>query len=307
MGVIMFCLLKIAMGISQQQTDTLVIFFDIGESIVDAQNAAPLNKIIADKNVTSISIFGYGDFLGSIAYNEELSERRSASVLSYLISKGVSAELIIFSKGEGVHPESSEANRQDLSDMGIKAHRIAMVVYTSKNQDNNIPVLEDFEAVENIELFEQALVNDNLVSVEKKNPSETSVLAEENLVTDNIIVMNNIIFHANSYAFSPAAYGALNELLETMQIHNTLRIQIRGHTCCMKKRWLFKRDYITPDGTRLSVGRAKAVYDYLVENGINPSRISYRGFGSSRKKYPLERNEYEMNMNRRVEILVLGK
>ena len=286
---------------AQQQTDTLVISFDINKSIVNAQNADPLNKIIAAKNVVSISIFGYADFLGSVAYNRELSEKRSASVLNYLLSKGVSAELIAFSKGKGVHPNSSEANRQDLSDRGIKAHRIALVVYISKNQDDNIS--EDFDAAENNELLEE----NNTLSVEEEKPSEINVLAEENLVADNIIVMNRILFRHNSFEFSSAAYRALNELLETMQKHNTLKIKIHGHICCVKKRWIFKRDYITPDGTRLSVGRAKAVYDYLVENGIDPTRLSYRGFGSSRKIYPLEQNEYEKSMNRRVEILILEK
>ena len=306
-SILSVLLLPIAFSfaIAQQQQDTLVIFFDIDKSIVDEQNASSLNNIIAAKNVASISIFGYADFLGSVAYNRELSEKRSAGVFNYLIAKGVSAELIAITKGEGVHPNSSEANRQDLSDRGIKAHRIALVVYISKNQDDNIS--EDFEAENFYELLEEILEENNTLSVEEEKPSEINVLAEENLVADNIIVMNRILFRHNSFEFSSAAYRALNELLETMQKHKTLKIEVHGHICCVKKRWIFKRDYITPDGTRLSVGRAKAVYDYLVENGIDPTRLSYRGFGSSRKIYPLEQNEYEKNMNRRVEILILEK
>ena len=49
---------------------------------------------------TSITITGYTDSSGSIAYNQELSERRARSVGDYLISQGISANRI-FTQGMG--------------------------------------------------------------------------------------------------------------------------------------------------------------------------------------------------------------
>ena len=57
----------------------------------------------------------------------------------------------------------------------------------------------------------------------------------------------------------------------------------------------------------LSVARAKAVYDYLTEEGIIPERMTYNGYGATRMLYPDARSEDKMKQNRRVEIdLPLG-
>jgi outer membrane protein OmpA-like peptidoglycan-associated protein len=55
----------------------------------------------------------------------------------------------------------------------------------------------------------------------------------------------------------------------------------------------------------LSVTRAKVIYDFLVNNGINANTLSYKGYGNSRMKYPTPQNEAQENENRRVEIKVL--
>ena len=137
--VIFSLLLAISFGVAQaqqQQTDTLSIFFDIDKSVVGGNNAKSLDKLIAGKNVTSITIYGYTDFLGSVEYNQELSEKRSENVRNYLINKGINKKNIILSKGEGIHPNSTEENRRDLSDKGIQAHRIVrvQVVYERKKK-----------------------------------------------------------------------------------------------------------------------------------------------------------------------------
>ena len=56
--------------------------------------------------------------------------------------------------------------------------------------------------------------------------------------------------------------------------HNKVRIEIGGHT-----NGLPSHDYCD----KLSTARAKAVYDYLVSKGINPERLTYKGYGKRRK------------------------
>jgi outer membrane protein OmpA-like peptidoglycan-associated protein len=79
-----------------------------------------------------------------------------------------------------------------------------------------------------------------------------------------------------------------------MQDNPKLKIDIPGHMCCSK------------DRTNLSGDRAKSVYNILVKNGIDKSRMTYRGFGSEKPIYPLpEKTEEERVANRRVEIEIL--
>jgi outer membrane protein OmpA-like peptidoglycan-associated protein len=84
----------------------------------------------------------------------------------------------------------------------------------------------------------------------------------------------------------------------------SIHIEIQGHICCQKR----------GDGmdnhtgiNNLSVARAKYIYDYLIENGIDEERLAYQGFGADKKLFPEERNPYQQRQNRRVEILITKK
>ncbi len=277
---------------AQLQTDTVIIFFDIDKSVVDDKNATPLDELKADKSVISISIYGYADFLGSLAYNQQLSEKRSINVYHYLIENNFNKEQIVICKGKGIYPTSVERDRQDLSDKGIKAHRIAKVIYTSKTQEATIEE----------EVSEKNPDENNLpeeITVENRLSEENDVkkkLSEENLVINNIIVLENVIFYGGTSKFLPESYLVLGELLKIMKKHKKLKIEIHGHICCMDFNW---------KNESLSTSRAKAVYDFLRSNRIKPARMTYKGFGATRRIFPLEQNEYERSMNRRVEILIL--
>jgi outer membrane protein OmpA-like peptidoglycan-associated protein len=251
---------------AQQQTDTLNIFFDVGKSVIDNNNAKLLDKIISEKNIAAIHIYGYTDFLGSAAFNQQLSKERSASVCDYLVHKGINRKNIVLVKGEGVHANSAEENRQDLSDKGIQAHRMAQVIYA---KPQTISIKEE--------------------------------LSEKNLVVNNSILLENVLFHDNITRFLPESYSDLEILHEIMQKYPTLKIEIQGHVCCGYD------GEETASGARLSISRAEAVYDYLVKKGIDSARMTAKGYGGTRKRYPLERNDYEKSMNRRVEILILER
>jgi outer membrane protein OmpA-like peptidoglycan-associated protein len=51
---------------------------------------------------------------------------------------------------------------------------------------------------------------------------------------------------------------------------------------------------------------AKYVYTFLASHGIDSSRLSYKGFGASRKIFPLELDEEQKEKDRRVEIKILS-
>jgi outer membrane protein OmpA-like peptidoglycan-associated protein len=57
---------------------------------------------------------------------------------------------------------------------------------------------------------------------------------------------------------------------------------------------------------QLSVNRAKAVYDYLEDKGIETNRMAYKGFGATKLLFPDARSEDRMKKNRRVEILIIS-
>ena len=111
------------------------------------------------------------------------------------------------------------------------------------------------------------------------------------------IRLKNLYFFNNSDAFVPESTKVIRELLEVMQNNPTIKIDIQGHICCQKK-----------EQDDISKKRALAVYNFLVRNGIDKTRLAYHSFGSSRPVYPLpEKNEAEADANRRVEIEIIER
>ena len=107
--------------------------------------------------------------------------------------------------------------------------------------------------------------------------------------------LENLNFQLNTFAIVNESRGKLYELLLVMQQNPDLVIDIQGHLCCM-----------SIDRTNLSTQRAKAISNFLRINGIDSSRVTYQGFGSSQPIYPLpEKNEEERAANRRVEIEII--
>ncbi|RZJ69569.1 MAG: OmpA family protein [Flavobacterium sp.] len=105
----------------------------------------------------------------------------------------------------------------------------------------------------------------------------------------------NLYFYNNSPIVLPSSQPVLKELLTILQQNPLLKIDIQGHICCQ----------IT-ESNQVSHKRAKAIYEFLVRNNIDKTRLTYQSFGSSRPIHKLpEQNEKQREDNRRVEIQII--
>jgi outer membrane protein OmpA-like peptidoglycan-associated protein len=109
------------------------------------------------------------------------------------------------------------------------------------------------------------------------------------------IVLRHIYFAFNKSELTPESSTELDRVVDFLDKNPVLRIEISGHT-----------DNIGSAGINetLSRARAKSVVDYLVENGIDPSRLEYAGYGFTQ---PIASNDTEAGraQNRRVEFKVI--
>jgi outer membrane protein OmpA-like peptidoglycan-associated protein len=109
------------------------------------------------------------------------------------------------------------------------------------------------------------------------------------------MVLRNIFFDTGKYEIKEESRTELKKLIEFLEYNPTLKIEISGHT-----------DNIGSENynRQLSENRAKAVYDYLVKNNVEATRLTYKGYGFLN---PLESNETEAgrSKNRRTEIKIL--
>jgi outer membrane protein OmpA-like peptidoglycan-associated protein len=109
------------------------------------------------------------------------------------------------------------------------------------------------------------------------------------------VVLKNVFFETGSAELKPESISELNRLKSLLTENPDLKIQVNGHTDNVGSE---------KDNLSLSEARAKAVHDFLLENGIEPGRLRFRGFGETS---PIASNETEegRRQNRRTEFMVI--
>lgn len=111
------------------------------------------------------------------------------------------------------------------------------------------------------------------------------------------IVLKNIFFELDKSNLKSESFSELNKLYEFLNKNENINIEIGGHTDNQGSKEYNKM---------LSEDRAKAVYDYLAEKGIDSKRLTYKGYSFDK---PLDSNDNEEGRanNRRTEFIILGQ
>lgn len=109
-------------------------------------------------------------------------------------------------------------------------------------------------------------------------------------------IMDGVQFELNSATLTLPATARLDAVIQDMQRYPKLRVQITAHT---------DNQGSGAYNLQLSIKRARAVAEYLVEHGISPDRLRAIGAGESQ---PIYRNDNESGRqrNRRVDFKVLN-
>lgn len=109
--------------------------------------------------------------------------------------------------------------------------------------------------------------------------------------------IDEIEFVPGTSEFLSTAETKLRRLKDFLALNAAVKVEVQGHV------------HATGENTfaaqKLSEARAKRVVNYLVENGIDKSRLTAVGFGNTKPIYPDAKFAYEEQANRRVEIKVL--
>lgn len=111
------------------------------------------------------------------------------------------------------------------------------------------------------------------------------------------ITLKNVFFQTGRYALLEVSIVELDKVVEMMQKHPTMRIELGGHTDNVGR---------AEANQKLSEQRARAVYDYLVSKGVAPNRLTYKGYGQTE---PVADNSTEegRRQNRRTVFTILEK
>jgi len=137
------------------------------------------------------------------------------------------------------------------------------------------------------------------------NPAKASSLEDvtfyvkipiDKIVIDRTIVLENIYYDFNKADIRPEAAEDLDELVDLLTDNPDINIELSSHTDSRGE------DEYNID---LSQKRADAAIDYLIELGINPSRLIAKGYGETKPIIENAVKEKEHQKNRRTEFKVV--
>jgi outer membrane protein OmpA-like peptidoglycan-associated protein len=124
-------------------------------------------------------------------------------------------------------------------------------------------------------------------------PNETSVVNFE--LFAKRIVLRGVHFEFDKATLLVDSYPILERVYKFLKENPDLKVEIGGHTD-----WIASEEY----NLELSFKRANAVRNYLIMHGIDPDRLTVKGYGESQ---PIADNTTEEGraLNRRIELKIL--
>lgn len=265
------------------------IYFDVNSSYFRADAAYELNKVveimIKYPNL-KIECGSHTDARASDKYNNWLSGRRAKRSIDYIIRRGINPNRIT-AVGYG---ESQLVNKcADGVRCSEGEHQVnRRTEFVVLNMDE-LNLEKDKSTIKNLSTIEK-VIEKKEATLEKTTDSVASKITNEVKPTKNIvniaysdqdfvkineeiqIKLDPIVFDINIAEVNPEIKIELNKVVEIMEKYPSISVACSSHT---DSRAGFRYNL------KLSNNRAVAMVDYIVSKGIDPNRISGKGFGES--------------------------
>ncbi len=178
----------------------------------------------------------------------------------------------------------AESVKSYLVKKGIPADRL-----TTKGYGESQPINRCKEGVK---------CSDEELAVNRR--TEFKVVGQKGFRVGDIIQVDKIEYERNDVKIDMKRSKGLQEILQILKETN-LMVEIRSHT---------DANGTSKYNLEISEKRARAIYDYLVKNGISKSRLKYKGYGEqlvrNRCKEGVKCSDEEHDVNRRTDFKIIG-
>jgi len=257
--------------------------FDFNKYTLAPEATSKLDSFLSSqKNSVQVKLFGYCDNIGTDKYNDNLSNKRTEAVKEYLIKNGFSSDNILEEKGFG---KRDPLNENITAFERYLNRRVEIKIFSTAEKDVSLK---------------------NISVIETPTVTLTQKIEDTATKPGTLIELKDMNFYGGLHHILPQSVSIVQELIEVMKKNPTLEISIEGHICCQPG----PGDGLDMETrtVNLSESRAKAIYDLLIQNGIDSKRLSYKGFGHQNPLFAFpEKTEQERSSNRRVEIKIVKR
>lgn len=255
---------------AQNETNTVTLYYANNQFKPSVSHVKTIDSIksIYRPDKISIELKGYANEIGTHEFNLNLSQKRVDFIANALNTYKITSTL---AKGE-INGDLTLNRRVEIE---ISINPPALIEEIEAPQIESLPIVKQ-KIDENINNFIELKIGKKLA-------------------------LNDIFFTPGSDYITTESEPSLNELFKFLEENSKTKIQILGHVCCPQ----YKNPSIDGVNSRtgkrnLSEARAKRVYFYLVQKGIDKSRLKYKGLAS---KFPLGKGD---DFDRRVEIEIIN-
>ncbi|MGH1337309.1 MAG: OmpA family protein [Aureispira sp.] len=324
--------------------DREAIFFRSGSAKITPQYTKKLKEIAVLLNGApnrEAWIQAHTDSLGTYASNQNLSDRRAQSVYSILAREGVdSTQLKIDSYGEFVPLKNNRTsdgrafNRRVSLDVvepyipkAIESRLCTILgtVIDAKTQQPletrvvfNSLAGQDTINTDSLGRYNYTLLKETNVEVRAYSKGHFFIskvattkqgqhvlvnFSLERAIIGGKMALSDLFFQSGTALLMPSSQKALEGLAGFMEFNDNLSIEIGGHINKPNQAPVLP----SSSSFKLSEARAAVVYEYLIKQGINTTRLSYKGYGNAEMIHPRASNPIQEQMNRRVELKITAE
>ena len=109
--------------------------------------------------------------------------------------------------------------------------------------------------------------------------------------------LKDINFATNSYVLNKESMLIIDGFIQFLKDNERIKVEIQGHTDNVGNE---KANQV------LSENRAKSVEEYMIQQGLSPLRLKYKGYGASK---PIASNQTDLGKakNRRTVFVIIAK
>ena len=252
----------------------------------------PINSEEAEESLI-VSVDGHYGYFSSTR-KEGLGGK---DIFYFEIPEEAKPDKIVLAKGKGSFgPNGSENAKMILRDKNGN----------KKEQNFSVGDEGEFIAIVNVE----EVKGDALLEIQTEGGAFESLLISEEDVGNTVVkekqidvkpmekgeayTINDILFESNSSKLKESSKIVLDGFVDWLLVNKELNIEIQGHT-----------DDVGPDKANLalSMDRSFSVMEYLIKNGVEKSRLKFKGYGESNPKVP-NTSSKSRSINRRTDFLI---
>ncbi|MBS1534672.1 MAG: OmpA family protein [Bacteroidetes bacterium] len=271
------------------------VYFDSNKFELNAAQIQSLEQwITSNKTGKILAIHGFTDEDGTSGYNDTLAQKRVESIFKLIKNRiKIRDDFKTRSFGENFVQSTNKAQNRKVTIFYLLEKDL-----TRENEILGIKPKEPVSELREVVHYPEKMQFTNPDGSRSEYTLDVTFMKKlGEAQAGEKLKIDNLNFVINTFIVVPESRSKMYELLLVLQKNPTLKVQIQGHLCCMPT-----------DRNDLSTQRAKAIKNFLVGQGIDPERLTYKGFGSSMPIYPIpEKDETQRAANRRVEIEILSR